>query len=111
MLGLSLVGSASPVEHTMGAATEYFACKVSTHCQNGQNLAAYIGAKPPTPAPTPAPTPTTNSTTPTLLSLRLRYPNIGFQEVRQAWCVELPSLGLVASGGRGNRQRKDRPNP
>ena len=36
------LGGASPVYHTMGAATTYFACKVGAHCLNGQKLSAVI---------------------------------------------------------------------
>jgi hypothetical protein len=51
------LGAASPVYHTMGAATTYFACKVGSHCANGQKLSAVIGGGTgggglsPTPAP------------------------------------------------------------
>ena len=38
------LGGASPVYHTMGAATTYFACKVGSHCANGQKLSAVIPA-------------------------------------------------------------------
>ena len=36
------LGGASPVLHTMGAATTYFACKVGSHCSNGQKLSAVL---------------------------------------------------------------------
>ena len=36
------LGAASPVYHTMGAATTYFACEVGSHCKSGQKLSAMI---------------------------------------------------------------------
>ena len=36
------LGAASPVYHTMGAATTYFACKVGSHCSIGQKLSAVL---------------------------------------------------------------------
>jgi peptidoglycan/LPS O-acetylase OafA/YrhL len=49
------LGSASPVLHTMGTATTYFACQVGTHCVSGQRLSA-VATNAPNPTPA-APTP------------------------------------------------------
>ena len=38
------LGATSPVYHTMGAATTYFACKVGAHCNSGQKLSAVVPA-------------------------------------------------------------------
>ena len=40
------LGATSPVLHTMGAATTYFACKVGAHCNSGQKLSAVVPAPP-----------------------------------------------------------------
>ena len=71
--GATNLGATSPVYHTMGADTTYFACQVGLHCKNGQKLTAMIaggvgngGAAEPAPAPdatTAAPITTTIAAT------------------------------------------------
>lgn len=36
------LGAASPLLHTMGTATTYFACNVGAHCNSGQKLSAVV---------------------------------------------------------------------
>ena len=43
--GATNLGAASPVYHTMGTATAYFACEVGSHCKSGQKLSAMSNTK------------------------------------------------------------------
>ena len=65
--GATNLGAASPVYTTMGAATTYFACKVGSHCSNGQKLSAVIAGGTgggTASSPSPAPAPATSGSTP-----------------------------------------------